>query len=142
MKPAKAETKTNKPSRMEVIRDAFVLQLKLVVDGARDLLLMPLVLIATIFGLLKHQNNPGRYLYRLLSYGKASERWIGLFDEAKKDDMQPLDLQDKSLDAVLKKTQMAFESKYIDATRKQKLIDKLNLTLDEINTKMNPEKKI
>ncbi|VAW41931.1 hypothetical protein MNBD_GAMMA01-1434 [hydrothermal vent metagenome] len=127
---------------MEVIRDTFVLQLKLIVDGVRDLLLMPLVLIATIFGLLKHQHNPGRYLYRLLSYGKASERWIGLFDEAKKDDMQPLDLQDKSLDEVLKKTQMAFESKYIDATKKQKLIDKLNLTLDEINIKINPEKKV
>ena len=37
-------------SRSEVIRDTFVLQLKLIVDGFRDLLLMPAVFFATVFG--------------------------------------------------------------------------------------------
>ncbi|MBL4659956.1 MAG: hypothetical protein JKY19_06350 [Alcanivoracaceae bacterium] len=139
MKEKKADIE--KHSRSEVIRDTFVLQLKLIVDGIRDLLLMPLVVLATISGLLLHTNNPGRYLYRLLSYGKASEKWIGLFDEAEKDNMTPLDLKEQSLDDLIKKTQNAFESKYVDETKKVKLLNKLNSALDDINTKINPEKK-
>lgn len=69
-----------------------------------------------------HSNQPGRYLYRLLSYGKASENWIGLFDEAEKDNMEPLELKENSLDELVKKTQAAFESKYINEDKKQKLL--------------------
>ena len=141
MKKNKIEQKPEQHTRTEVIRDTFVLQLKLIVDGIRDLLLMPLVIAATIFGLIKHKNEPGRYLYRLLSYGKASERWIGLFDEAAKDKLEPVDIKDKSFDELLKKTQSAIESKYIDESKKQKLLEKFNLALDEINTKLNPENK-
>jgi len=134
--------KIKQQDRSEVIRDTIVIQLKLIVDGIRDLLLMPLVVFATISGLIIHSKQPGRYLYRLLSYGKASEKWIGLFDEADKDVMEPLDLNEKSLDDLVKKTQVAFESKYINEEKKKKLLDKLNFALDEINTKVNPEKKV
>ena len=133
--------KLKQQARSEVIRDTLVIQLKLIVDGIRDLLLMPLVVIATIGGLIMHKEQPGRYLYRLLSYGKASEKWIGLFDEAEKDLMEPLDLKEHSLDILVKKTQTALESKYINEDKKKKLLDKLNFALDEINTKINPEKK-
>ena len=134
--------KDKEHSRSEVIHDTLVLQLKLIVDGFRDLLLMPLVIIASIYGLIVHKSNPGRYLYRLLSYGKASEKWIGLFDEADKDRLEPVDFKDKSFDEMVKKTQVAFESKYIDESKKQKLLGKLNFALDEINTKINPERKV
>lgn len=134
-------SKVKEHSRSEVIRDALVLQLKLIVDGVRDLMLMPLVAIASLYGLIVHKNNPGRYLYRLLSYGKASEEWIGLFDEAEKDHLGPVDFKDKSFDEMIKKTQAAFESKYIDESKKKKLLGKLNSALDEINIKINPEKK-
>lgn len=133
--------KIKQQARSEVVRDAFVIQLKLIVDGVRDLLLMPLVVIATIGGLIMHREQPGRYLYRLLSYGKASEKWIGLFEEAEKDTMEPLDLKENSLDILVKKTQTALESKYINEEKKKKLLDKFNHALDEINTKVNPEKK-
>jgi len=129
-------------SRSEVIYDALVLQLKLIVDGLRDLMLMPLVLIASLYGLIMHTNSPGRYLYRLLSYGKASEKWIGLFDEAEKDQMDPVEIKNTSFEELVKKTQIAFESKYINDEKKQKLLEKLNGALDELNTKVNPEKKV
>jgi len=128
-------------NRSEVIRDTFVLQLKLIIDGFRDLLLMPLIFIATLVGLIMHKNKPGRYLYRLLSYGKASEGWIGLFEDAEKDEMDPIEIKQKSFDGLLQNTQNAFESKYIDESKKQKLISKLNAALDELNTKINPESK-
>ena len=130
-----------KHSRSEVIYDMMVLQLKLIVDGLRDLMLMPLVLIASLAGLIMHKTSPGRYLYRLLSYGKASESWIGLFDEAEKDQMDPVDLNNSSFEDLIKKTQTAFESKYINDEKKQKLVAKLNGALDELNSKVNPEKK-
>ena len=92
-------------NRSEVIRDTFVLQLKLIVDGFRDIMLMPLIFIATLAGLIMHKEKPGRYLYRLLSYGKASEKWIGLFEEAEKDEMTPVNFKAKSFDDLLKNTQ-------------------------------------
>jgi len=128
-------------SRSEVLRDTFVLQLKLIVDGFRDLMLMPLIFFATLAGLIMHKDKPGRYLYRLLSYGKASEEWIGLFEEADKDELDPIEIKAKSFDDLLKNTQTAFESKYIDESKKEKLMGKLNAALDEINTKINPQTK-
>ncbi|MFC3194667.1 hypothetical protein ACFODZ_10500 [Marinicella sediminis] len=128
-------------SRTEVVRDTIVLQLKLIVDGLRDLALMPLCLFAAIFGLIKHSERPGRYVYRLLSYGKLSERWIGLFDDARKDEMAPLKYQGKNFDDLLIKTQTAFESKYIDPEKKDLLVKKMNEALNEINGKLNSKNK-
>jgi len=125
--------------RSEVVHDTVVLQLKLIVDGFRDLLLLPVCLGAGVWGLIRHQKNPGRYLYRVLSYGRLSEKWIGLFDEADKDIYEPLDYQDKKLNDILKKTQDAFESKYIDPAKKEQLLDKLSLALNDINGKLQPK---
>lgn len=124
--------------RNEVIHDTVVLQLKLIVDGFRDLVLLPVCLVAGVWGLIRHQKNPGRYLYRVLSYGRLSEKWIGLFDEADKDIYEPIDYQDKKLNDILQKTQDVFESKYIDPAKKEQLMARLNLALNEVNTKLNP----
>jgi len=125
--------------RSEVVHDTVVLQLKLIVDGFRDLLLLPVCLGAGVWGLIRHQKNPGRYLYRVLSYGRLSEKWIGLFDEADKDIYPPLDYEDKKFHDLLQKTQDAFESKYVDPAKKEQLMDKLNGALNEINGKLKPK---
>ena len=124
-------------SRSEVIRDALILQLKLIVDGLRDLLLMPLVIISAIIGLLIHKQHPGRYLYRLLTYGKASEKWIGLFDGAQKDILESIDIKQQNLDELLRKTQTVLESKFISEEKKQQMLDKLDSALDDINKRIN-----
>lgn len=68
------------PDRWTLIRDAAVLQVKLVVDGLRDLVLVPASLIAAIVSLVSSNNGrPGPQFYRLLAMGKRSERWINLF---------------------------------------------------------------
>jgi hypothetical protein len=124
--------------RSEVVHDTVVLQLKLIVDGFRDLLLLPVCLVAGISGLVLHQKNPGRYLYRVLSYGRLSEKWIGLFDEAEKDIYEPLEYQDKKLNDILEKTRSTIDSKYINPNKKAQVIAKIDLVLDEINGKMKP----
>ena len=63
-----------------VIRDAAVFQLKLVVDGFRDLLLIPASFVAAVMSLVNSRDGkPGPQFYRLLGVGKQSERWIDLF---------------------------------------------------------------
>ncbi len=63
-----------------LVRDAAVLQFKLIVDGLRDLLLVPASLVAAAISLAKTRDGqPGDEFYRLVSVGKQSERWINLF---------------------------------------------------------------
>ncbi len=63
-----------------LLRDIAVLQVKLVVDGLRDLILVPASLIAGLVSLLSASGGtPGPQFYRLLAIGKQSERWINLF---------------------------------------------------------------
>jgi hypothetical protein len=63
-----------------LIRDVGVLQFKLLVDGLRDLLLLPLSLVAGLISLLQSKDGrPGPQFYHLLAWGKQSEIWINLF---------------------------------------------------------------
>jgi hypothetical protein len=63
-----------------MIRDMAVLQVKLVVDGLRDFMLVPASLIAALLSLLGgNDGKPGPQFYSLLILGKRSERWINLF---------------------------------------------------------------
>ncbi|MDX1509000.1 MAG: hypothetical protein R3358_12015 [Woeseiaceae bacterium] len=69
-----------RPDRWTLIRDAAVLQVKLIVDGLRDFLLVPASLVAAIVSLVNSSGGkPGPQFYELLDLGKRSERWINLF---------------------------------------------------------------
>ncbi len=83
-----AETNSNTaepgPDRWTLIRDILVLQVKLVVDGLRDLILVPISLLAGIISLLKSEQLPDNAFYELLRVGRRSERWINLFGAAER----------------------------------------------------------
>lgn len=70
--------------RGRLIRDAVVFQGKLVVDGIRDLVLLPVSLIAAVVSLVGKGNSPGPEFYDLLRLAKRSERWINLFGAVEK----------------------------------------------------------
>ena len=62
------------------MRDIAVLQAKLIVDGLRDLVLVPASIVAGIISLTSGTDGrPGSQFYQLLGLGKQSERWINLF---------------------------------------------------------------
>lgn len=66
------------------MRDMAVLQVKLLVDGFRDLVLVPASLFAAIASLVSREDGkPGPQFYHLLVLGKRSERWINLFGAAR-----------------------------------------------------------
>ena len=74
------ETPDYSEERWALLRDMFVLQGKLIVDGLRDLLLVPASLIAGIISLATSKDGrPGLQFYHLLGFGKQTERWINLF---------------------------------------------------------------
>lgn len=79
---ANADTEEQSPDRWMLIRDVAVLQVKLVFDGMRDLVLVPVSIIMAIVSLVKGGERPGPQFYDLMHLGKESEHWINLFGAA------------------------------------------------------------
>ena len=74
------ENEPEQPPVWTLVRDAAVLQVKLIVVGLRDLLLVPASLVAALVSVARTTDGkPGDEFYRLVSVGKQSERWINLF---------------------------------------------------------------
>ncbi len=79
-------------SRLVLLRDIAVLQVKLIVDGFRDVVLVPASLVAGLISLVSSEDGrPGQQFYRVLGLGKQSERWIDLFGALRN---APPDLKD------------------------------------------------
>lgn len=77
------EVNSRPSDRSTLIRDIGVLQVKLLVDGFRDLVLVPASLIAGIASLVTGTGDkPGPQFYHLLGFGKQTEQWINLFGAA------------------------------------------------------------
>ena len=70
------------PDRWTLIRDVAVFQIKLVFDGMRDVVLLPISLIAGLVSLVKGGGSSSSEFYDLLKVGRRSERWINLFGAA------------------------------------------------------------
>lgn len=65
--------------RLQLIRASLLFQLKLLADGLRDFLLLPVSLVATVIGLLRSGDDPEREYEQVIEIGRQSERWINLF---------------------------------------------------------------
>lgn len=65
--------------RIDLIRDTAVLQLKLVADGFRDAMLIPISIVAAFVGFLRGGQDCDREFRRVIELGRRSERWINLF---------------------------------------------------------------
>lgn len=94
-------------ARLNLVRDIAVFQAKLIVDGLRDLMLVPASLIAGILSLASGSDGkPGTQFYRLLGVGKQSEQWINLFGalrNATADFEHTLPFPDADLDDIVGK---------------------------------------
>ena len=71
-------------ARWRLLRDLGVLQVKLLVDGLRDIILVPASLVAGIVSIVSsNDGKPGPQFYQLLAWGRQSEIWINLFGAVK-----------------------------------------------------------
>jgi hypothetical protein len=95
--------------RLALVRDAAVLQIKLLVDGLRDALLIPLSLLATLIGVFRGGSDCDREFRRVVKLGRRSERWINLFGH-----QQPLGKTGVagSMDNILEQVETVVVEKY------------------------------
>ena len=87
--------------RLRLLRDATVLQLKLVADGFRDALLIPVSFVAALVGLLRGGEGCDAEFRRVIDLGRRSERWINLFGQKPPPDVShPAGSMDRILEQV------------------------------------------
>jgi hypothetical protein len=77
-----SKTEVAEHSRGELARDALLLQGKLLIDGLRDLLLVPISIVAVMIDLVSGEHPMGRRFYSVVQLGRRSEHWINLFGAA------------------------------------------------------------
>ena len=122
--------------RWALIRDIAVLQVKLIVDGLRDLILVPISLVAGIVSLAKSNTGSDSEFYDLLRLGKKSERWINLFGAA---DQLPVsahdyvNFPDEDIDALVSRV----ESFVVDEYRKGGVTKQAKERLDRAITSLH-----
>ena len=103
---------TNTSKRGELIRNTVVFQLKLMADGFRDLVLLPVSLIATIIGLLRGGDQPDREFQQVIQVGRDSEQWINLFGNHEAPENSNVTA---SIDALFTKVEETLKQQYLAA---------------------------
>ncbi len=92
-------------SNRVLVRDVAVLQFKLIVDGLRDFMLVPISLVTGLISVVTGKDGvPNTQFYDLLLVGKQSEQWIDLFGalrNAPADMQQRVRFPDANMDEVL-----------------------------------------
>ena len=129
------EITTEERDRWALIRDIAVLQVKLVVDGARDLLLVPISMIAGIISLSKSNLGTDNEFYEVMRLGKKSEHWINLFGAA--DQLPPADqdfvkLPDTDIDAMVSRVESFVVDEYRKGGVTQQAKERLDRAIDSL----------
>ena len=120
-----------------LIRDVGVLQVKLLVDGFRDLVLLPASLIAGMISLLNSRNGkPGPHFYQLISVGKQSEHWINLFGalrNAPEDVRTDVNFGNADIDDIVSRVETFVVDEYQRGGVTKQARDRLNKALDALH---------
>jgi len=121
--------------RRDLVRDVAVLQVKLLVDGLRDVILVPASLVAGLISLAKFENGePGPEFYSLLGAGKRSERWINLFGAHKKGPSRADDVDgpaDTDTDMDIDRLVSRVESYVVDEYRRGDITAQAKAKIDQ-----------
>lgn len=137
------ETPKDYPDRWTLIRDLFVFQAKLLVDGLRDLLLVPASLVAGIWSLVSSDNGrPGPQFYQLVSLGKQSEVWIDLFkayENAPEEIRREQELAVKNMDELVGRFESFVVDEYERGGVTAQAKERIDKALDAIQRRQPPE---
>ena len=125
-------------ARQTLIRDAAVFQVKLVLDGLRDLLLVPVSLVGAIMSLIDSKNGqPGPQFYDVLAYGKRTERWIDLFEALRDRETSKLP-EDGSLDEVVNRMETYVIDEYKRGGITKQAKDRIDQALKTLQKRGKP----
>ena len=128
----------NDPSqnpRIQLIRETATLQLKLIADGFRDALLIPVSLLAALIGLLRGGEDCDREFNRVLKLGRRSERWINLFGH-----QRPLYMQHPagSMDRVLAQVEAIVVEQYKKGKSASEARDAVRDVIEKVSGEEKP----
>lgn len=126
------------PDRWTLIRDVAVLQVKLVLDGFRDVILVPVSIIMGITSLVKGGDRPGPQFYDLMHLGKQSEQWINLFGAAEHAESAAAEkdpFAGKDIDTVVKRVEAFVVDEYKKGGLTAQAKEGLDKVLDSVRRK-------
>lgn len=73
-------------SKAVLLRDLMIFQVKLVLDGLKDVVLMPLTIGAAAVDIVFPGKVPGHRFYAVMSLGERFDRWLNLFSASDRAD--------------------------------------------------------
>src|SRR5262245_33271269 len=91
----------DKPTRGWLVKEVAVLQLKLLLGAARDLVLTPVTLAAASIDFVLIRNHPPRFFQTVLQLGKRSDEWIDTWSVAREAHEPPRE----NVDALLRRVE-------------------------------------
>ena len=66
--------------RNVIIRDLVIFQIKLLLDGLKDIVLSPMSIVAAALDILSPTKHRGKRLYAVLTLGERFDKWLNLFN--------------------------------------------------------------
>jgi hypothetical protein len=81
--PLSASPRADSNDRWTFLRDVAVFQLKLFLDNVRDLVLMPVSLVAALIDFVLRGEREGERFYKVLRWGSHSEEMIDVYSAIK-----------------------------------------------------------
>ena len=112
--------------RWQLLRDAATFQLKLALDGLRDLLLIPVSLIAALLSFMTGGGRSSPF-YEVVRLGARSERWINLFGIVRE---QPVD--DSGMDSLVGQLELLLMEQYRRGGLTAAAKDRIDQLLDRV----------
>lgn len=129
--------------RWTLIRDVGLLQVKLIVDGFRDLLLVPASLIAGLISVFSTGSYESTVFYRLVCMGKQTEQWINLFgayENAPESLRAEYKIDQKSLDDIVGKVEGFVVDEYKKGGVTKQAKQQIDRALRELQRNLKPGK--
>ena len=96
-----------------LIRAVIILQFKLLLGAGRDLVLMPIALVAALWDLMRIKDAEPRHFRRVLTIGEQTDRWIDVWYANHDSQAEPRE----NIDALLKHIEEAVRDRETGARR-------------------------
>ena len=114
----------------QLFRDVAVFQIKLAMDGLRDLFLSPISIGAAVWGIITNPSNPDKYFAQLMNFGHKTDEWINLFGN-----VDEYESGKQSSDKYVHKAQEMLVNQYQQGGMVKKVKDGTDNLVDRIQKK-------
>ncbi len=128
-------------SRVRLLLHLGLFQFKLLADGIRDLVLVPVSLVVGIYGIVFGGDQPDRPFRQLLALGERSDRFINLFNQHDAVAQDPVLLADRRAPEQPTSDELLapYQQRLVEQAQSSKLTAKANEIVDELEGRLRPK---